>query len=74
MRVKLITLMCGPEGVQHPGSVADLPAHFARALVSGGFAVSLDPEDVAEIETAELPALASVEVADTPKRGRKKGI
>jgi hypothetical protein len=49
MRVRLKTLMAGPQGVFQPGSVIDLRADEAEALVSAGYAEPLErlPETAA---------------------------
>ncbi len=38
MKIRLITLMAGPEGVFPPGSVIEVSPEEARALIAGGFA------------------------------------
>ncbi len=38
MKIRLITLMAGPEGVFPPGSVIEVSPEEARALVAGGYA------------------------------------
>ena len=42
MKVRLKTLMAGPEGVFQSGSTVDLPKEEAEALISKGFAEPLD--------------------------------
>ena len=43
MRVRMLTLMAGPEGIRSPGSVVDVPQADAVALIDGGFAESAEP-------------------------------
>jgi len=51
MRVRLKTLMAGPEGVFPAGSVANVPREEAEALIAGGFAERFDqPESPAEAD------------------------
>ncbi len=44
MKVKLLTLMAGPEGTFSPGAVLDLEAEKAKVLVAGGYAILLETE------------------------------
>lgn len=44
MRVQLLTIAAGPEGVWLPGSVVDVAPETARALLAGGYAI-LPPMD-----------------------------
>ena len=48
MRIKLLTIVAGPEYSGHPGDTLDLPDAVARGLVSGGYAVPV----LARVETA----------------------
>jgi hypothetical protein len=51
MRVRLKTMMAGPEGVFQPGSVIDLEVDEAEALVSAGYAELLErPVETAAFE------------------------
>jgi hypothetical protein len=51
MKVRLKTLMAGPEGVFHSGSVIDLPKEEAEALISKGYAEPFDqPYETAAFE------------------------
>lgn len=54
MKVKLLTLMSGPEGIFHPGAVVDFPEEKAQALIEGGFAelVLAPKKPVETVETA----------------------
>lgn len=65
MRVRLLTIMAGPDGIRLPG-IIDVPLAQARELVAGGFA---DPLDEWPEETASLNV--PVETA-TRKRRRSK--
>lgn len=44
MRVKLNTIMAGPDGSHDAGSIVDLPDARARDLIARGFAVAVDPD------------------------------
>jgi len=65
MKVKLKTLMAGPEGVFAPGSVVELDVDQAKALVSGGYAEFLE----LPIETAAMePGMRAVKPAPRPRK------
>jgi hypothetical protein len=65
MKVRLKTLMAGPEGVFVPGSVVDLDIDEAETLVSAGYAEPLDrPFETAALE----PGARAVK---PPPRSRK---
>jgi hypothetical protein len=67
MKVRLKTLMAGPEGVFQPGSVVDLDAEQAEALVSSGYAERLErPVETAAIEPSEL----EMRPAPRPRKAR----
>lgn len=64
MRIQMVTLMAGPDGVLEPGQIADLPAAKAQALIDGGFArpakegkapAPIETEMIKPPETAVLP-------------------
>lgn len=38
MKVKMITLMAGPQGVFHGGTIADFPEETAKQLIKYGYA------------------------------------
>jgi hypothetical protein len=51
MKVKLKTLMAGPEGVFQPGSVIDIDMDEADSLVAAGYAEPVDrPVEIASFE------------------------
>lgn len=52
MKVRLVTLMAGPDGVVQAGSVLDLPADHGRALVEGGHAKMVEEARVEAPERA----------------------
>jgi hypothetical protein len=53
MKIRLLTLAAGPDGVMPAGSVADVSEDLGRALIDGQFAVAVDlPAKPAPIETA----------------------
>lgn len=39
MKVKMLTLDAGPQGVRQPGKVYDVSATEGKALIAGGYAV-----------------------------------
>ena len=60
MKVRLKTLMAGPEGVFPPESVVNVSREEAEALIAGGFAEPLDqPEKpaVADLDPVETAAI-----------------
>lgn len=67
MKVKLITLMAGPEGTFSPGAVLNLESEKAIALVTGGYAISLEPNSESVIECPEQKPLKK---KAKPKKGR----
>lgn len=42
MKIRLLTILAGPNGNHSPGDVLDLPAKEARELVDGGYAVAIE--------------------------------
>ena len=67
MKVRLKTLMAGPEGVFQPGSVVDLESDHAEALISGGYAERMErPVETASIEPGEREARP----ASRPRKAR----
>ena len=71
MRIKLKTIMAGPDGSTDPGHEIEVDAKTAKELVAGGFA-----EEVEHIETASIQPEEKAQIpkpkARTPKRGAKK--
>jgi len=67
MRVRLKTLMAGPQGVFQPGSVIDLDIDEAEALVSAGYAEPLERP----IETAAFePGNRAVRPIPRPRKAQ----
>jgi hypothetical protein len=51
MKVRLKTLMAGPDGMFQPGSVIDLEGNEAQSLVSAGYAEPIErPVETAAFE------------------------
>jgi hypothetical protein len=50
MKVKLLSIMAGPEGSHDVGAVLDLPKKQAEELIEGRFAVAFDPDEDEEAE------------------------
>lgn len=67
MKVKMVTLAAGPEGMLRPGAEIDLPQEKAMALIEGGYAVPVHV--VRETATVEPPEQA-VEPESKPRRRR----
>lgn len=70
MKIKLLTLMAGPEGTFPPGSLLDIEEIKAKALINGKYAVSMEPEP--EIEMIKEPEviIPKPEGKPKPKKGR----
>ena len=43
MKIRMLTLAAGPDGVLQAGKIAEVPEAKARALIAGGYAVDLTP-------------------------------
>ena len=55
MKIRLKTLMAGPEGVFPPGSVIEVSLEESRSLIAGGFGEPVEAPTVAPAaETASL--------------------
>ena len=65
MKVRLKTVMAGPDGVFHAGSVIDPPADVAEALIAAGYAESL--ERLPETAAFE-PVSKAVKPASRPRK------
>ena len=62
MKVKMLTLQAGPNGVREPGKVYDIPAIEAKSLIGGGYAQAVEIEkatDRASKEKATAPEAAA---------------
>lgn len=42
MKVKMLTLAAGPDGVKHPGGIYDVDAKEGKALIEGRYAEAVD--------------------------------
>ncbi len=60
MKIRLKTLMAGPEGVFLPGSVIEVSPEEARALIAGGYAETV-PRPAAQ-QKDEPPAVETAAV------------
>jgi len=77
MRIRLLSVMAGPDGVYQPGTVRDVPRAEAYALVEGGYAEQVDDVETAAVLPAEVAAAPSHEVAavapvETRGKGRRR--
>ena len=65
MKVRMRTLMAGPQGVFPPGSIVELDADDAEVLVSAGYAERLERA----VETAAIePGIRAVRPAPRPRK------
>lgn len=55
MKVKALTVIAGPMGTFHPGTIADLPEALARGLIKVNAAEAIDSGEPLPIETTEKP-------------------
>lgn len=78
MKIRILSGKCvaGPQGTATAGMIVDWPEDFARQLIDGGVAVSLEevappaPAEPSPIETASAkPAVEAPSAAPTKKRG-----
>ncbi len=72
VRVQLLTLLAGPDGVFPPGSVVEVSAEMAEGLIAGGYAVVLGSQEraPAEIETTQAPEAPERAVTERGRRRR----
>lgn len=71
MKIKMLTLSAGPNGVYPIDSVVDLSDDEAQGLIQGGFAVAFKSESV--IETAEAePAPEHAVIRKGKATGKRK--
>lgn len=74
MKVRLKTLMAGPEGVHPPGSVIEASNEEAEILIAGGYAESVSPAEqqpaeTSQVETAAIdPGTRAVKPAARPRK------
>jgi hypothetical protein len=75
MRVKMLTVECGPAGNFYPGDERDVSDEQGRQLVAGKHAVDVTPRLVAKAPeaAAETAAVAPQETAAMPAPKRRKG-
>ena len=64
MKIRLITRLAGPDGCHAPGSIIDVSASQAAALIAGQYGVRVD-EDTPDVERAVAPP------PETRARGRR---
>lgn len=74
MKVRMITLAAGPEGVLQPGQEVELPAKEAMALIAGGYAEEVESQPAEETleSVRETAAVEPPEQAVTPKKTTKR--
>lgn len=75
MKIRMLTLAAGPDGVLQAGKIAEVPEATARALIAGGYAVAVEvtpgpPSPVIEPEDARAPG--APERAVIVRRGKRK--
>ena len=64
MKVKMLTLMAGPDGTFQPGQEIDVSAKQGKALIDGKFAERVErPKTKAKPETATDPEAETRETA-----------
>jgi len=65
MRVRLKTVMAGPDGVFHAGSVIDPPVDVAEAVIAAGYAERLERQPE---RAAFEPASKAVKPIPRPRK------
>ena len=55
MKIKMLTTAAGPDGVWPAGSVQDVSAKVAKAMVDGGFAKKVVPPAKTKAAAAKAP-------------------
>lgn len=75
MRVKLRTILCGPQFSGGAGDTIDVPRPVGDDLVLGGYAEVVEDEPRAAapavIETAQAPEAPEAAVEPRPRKGKK---
>jgi hypothetical protein len=69
MRVKVNSLMAGPQGVFRPGEVGDFEPGLAAALVRDGYGEYVDAPPAPQKET---PAVDNVTVTPAPPARKRR--
>ena len=59
MKIKMITLLAGPNETRQPGSVHDVPTAEAEALIAGGYAERVKAADPAPAAIDGKPRVAT---------------
>ncbi len=65
MKIRLKTVMAGPEGVFSPGTVIEVTGEEAQALLSAGYA---DPVEFTPETAAIDPGMRAVRPASRPRK------
>lgn len=77
MRVKMLSIMAGPQGIYDIGQLVDMPAEKARELIAAKYAVRHGDEEPAVVMPPEPEAAAIDHDAESavlhPARKRKGG-
>ena len=73
MKVRMVTLMAGPDGVVMPGSQIDVPDAFGVALCADGYAVAVEGEGQTPPHMAEIERAVDVAAVTASKRKRSAG-
>jgi hypothetical protein len=74
VKVKLRTILCGPQFAGGAGDTIDVPRPIGDDLVLGGYAELVDEgplEAAAVIETAQAPEAPEAAVEPRPRKGKK---
>ena len=75
MRIKMKTIMAGPQGVYDIGTIIDMPRDKALAMVAAGYAERHQPdEEIIELPDLEAAAIErESETAVQPAARKRKG-
>ena len=85
MKIKMLTLMSGPQGTFHPGAVLDAELDMepgqAQELIAGNYAVEISPPrkrgETAMLQPPEnamlVPLAETAAPAESPRRQHRRG-
>lgn len=73
MKIRMKTLMCGPDGNFFPDKEYNIPEKEAKSLLAGGFAMKVKQQMKTKIETATIEAPENA-MLKKPKKGKKRKV
>mgnify|MGYP001599409273 CR=1 FL=1 len=81
MKIKMLTLMSGPQGTFHPGAELEMEPGQAQELIAGNYAVEISPPrkrgETAMLQPPEnamlVPLAETAAPAESPRRQHRRG-